>query len=224
MIEAIRRWAASHTAEGRYSPVGVAFHWIMAALIVFQIFWGWHMSRLPVGGDKQAAFGVHSQIGLAMLGLAGLRLLWRLIVPGPVNDADKLGWQTQLAYLTHGLFYICFFGLPLSGWAMWSALGDGPPLELLGVAFPQMPFHDVPIAVQWAVLDWAEGIHALLVLLLLIMVPIHVGAALKHHFWDKHDTLIGMLPALEGDEETQEAQERRPGLPEPGSDPASARG
>lgn len=211
MIEAIRAWAARHTAERRYSPVGVAFHWIMAALITTQIVWGWHMSRLPVGGDKLEAYRVHSELGLAMLVLAVLRLLWRTIVPGPVNDADKLGWQTQLAYLTHALFYICFFGLPLSGWAMWSALGDGPPLELLGVPWPQMPFHDLAIAVQWTILDWAEGIHALLVLLLLIMVPIHAGAALKHHFWDKHDVLIGMLPELDADE--PQDTKPRPGLP-----------
>lgn len=222
MIAAIRAWAARHTAERRYSPVGVAFHWIMALLIAVQLFWGWRMSTLPVGDDKLEGYRLHSELGLAMLVLAALRLLWRTIVPGPVNDADKLGWQTQLAYLTHGLFYVCFFGLPLSGWAMWSALGDGPPLALLGIPWPQMPFHDVPIAVQWAVLDWAEGVHALLVFLLLVMVPIHVGAALKHHFWDKHDTLIGMLPELETDAAAD--AEPRHGLPEVESPPAPARG
>jgi cytochrome b561 len=222
MIRAIQEWAARHTAERRYSPVGIAFHWIMATLIAVQIFWGWHMSRLPVGGEKLEAFRVHSELGLAMLVLAALRLLWRTIVPGPVNDADKLGWQTQLAYVTHGLFYICFFGLPLSGWAMWSALGDGPALGLLGLSWPQMPFHDVPVAVQWAILDWAEGIHALLVFLLLVMVPIHVGAALKHHFWNKHDVLIGMLPELAADE--PEDREPRHGLPEVAPPPAPGRG
>lgn len=222
MIRAIQEWAACHTAERRYSPVGVGFHWVMAALITTQVLWGWHMSRLPVGGDKLEAYRVHSELGLAMLVLAALRLLWRTIVPGPLNDADYLGWQTRLAYVTHGLFYICFFGLPLSGWAMWSALGDGPPLELLGVAWPQMPFHDVPIALQWAILDWAEGIHALLVFLLLVMVPLHVGAALKHHFWDKHDVLIGMLPELEADEPAD--SEPRHGLPGDESPPAPVRG
>ena len=29
--------------------------------------------------------------------LATLRFIWRLIVPGPINDADNLGWQTKLA-------------------------------------------------------------------------------------------------------------------------------
>lgn len=221
MIAAIRRWAAAHTAQRRYSPVGVAFHWIMAALVTFQMYWGWHMGRIPVGPDKLEGYSLHSQIGLAMLVLAGARLLWRMLVPGPDNDADRLGWQTKLAYITHGLFYICFFGLPLSGWAMWSALGDGPPLDLLGVAWPQMPFHDLPVAIQWAILDWAEGIHALLVLLLLVMVPIHAGAALKHHFWDKHDVLIGMLPVLEGD--AAEENEPRPGLPADGSVQGSVR-
>lgn len=222
MIEAIRQWAARHTAERRYSPVGVAFHWTMAALIIFQLYWGWHMGRVPVGADKLEGYRLHSELGLLMLVLAAMRLLWRMIVPGPVNDADKLGWQTRLAYLTHGLFYICFFGLPLSGWAMWSALGNGPDLSLAGVPWPQMPFHDVPIAVQWAVLDWAEGIHALLVICLLVMVPIHAGAAIKHHFWDKHDVLIGMLPELKADEPAE--GEPRHGL-QAGSPPlASAPG
>jgi cytochrome b561 len=222
MIRAIQEWAARHTADRRYSPVGVAFHWIMAALIVTQIGLGWYMSRLPVGGDKLDAFQLHSELGLAMLALAALRLLWRTIVPGPLNDADYLGWQTRVAYLTHGLFYICFFGLPLSGWAMWSALGEGPELRFLGLNWPHMPFHDVPVTIQWVILDWAEGIHALLVFLLLVMVPLHVGAALKHHFWNKHDVLIGMLPELESDEPAN--AEPRPGLPPAGPPPASASG
>ena len=112
--------------------------------------------------------------------------------------------------------------LPLSGWAMWSALGGGSPLDLLGVPWPKLPFHDVPIAVQWAILDWAEGIHALLVFLLLVMVPLHVGAALKHHFWNKHDVLIGMLPELEADEPAD--REPRHGLPGDESPPAPVRG
>jgi cytochrome b561 len=194
----------------------------MAALITFQLYWGWHMGRVPVGAEKLEGYRIHSELGLLMLVLAAMRLFWRTIVPGPVNDADKLGLQTRLAYLTHGLFYICFFGLPLSGWAMWSALGNGPDLSLAGVPWPQMPFHDVPIAIQWAVLDWAEGIHALLVICLLVMVPIHAGAAIKHHFWDKHDVLIGMLPELKADEPAE--GEPRHGL-QAGSPPlASAPG
>lgn len=215
MIRAIRDWAARHTAERRYSPVGQVFHWVMAALVTFQLGWGWHMGRLPAGGDKLRAYQLHAEIGLLMLALALLRLLWRIVVPGPINDADRLGWQTRAAQLTHILFYLCFFGLPLSGWAMWSALGSGLKLEMAGlIPWPQMPFETVPVAAQWWVLGWAEQTHGLLVLLLVVMIPLHVGAALKHHFWDRHDVLRGMLPELPEDEPLEVP---RHGLTEPGS-------
>lgn len=211
MIAAIRRWAARHTAERRYSPVGQIFHWTMALLISFQLIWGWYMGRIPAGGEKWQAFALHAELGLLMLLLALLRALWRLIVPGPINDADRLGWQTWAAHVTHILFYICFFGLPLSGWAMWSALGNAPPLEVAGVApWPHMPFDAIPVSLQWWILDWAEGLHALLVLLLVAMLPLHVGAALKHHFWDRHDVLKGMLPDLPEDAEARATPHKQP--------------
>lgn len=222
MIETIRAWAARHSAEGRYSPIGQIFHWVMAALVSFQLFWGWHMSRVPAGGDKLRAYEVHAELGLLMLVLAILRFIWRLIVPGPVNDADRLGWQTVAAYVTHVLFYVCLFGLPLSGWAMWSSLGGGEPLSVAGlIPWPQMPFDAVPTGVQWLVLDWAEGIHALLIILLVVMIPLHVGAALKHHFWDRHDVLRGMLPELPEDEPLEVP---RHGLTEREPPPAKAGG
>src|SRR3546814_78192 len=140
MIEAIQAWAARYADDRRYTPVGQVFHWTMAALILFQLGWGWWMSRIPAGGDMLEAFRVHAELGLLMLVLAVLRALWRLIVPGPINDADRLGWQTAAAYVTHILFYVCFFGLPLSGWAMWSAV-EGEPLKIAGIVpFPYMPF------------------------------------------------------------------------------------
>src|SRR5690606_19678395 len=59
LIGNVLEWAAGHTDEGRYSPVGILFHWTMAALVIFQLFWGWWMGRLPVGGDKVAAHDLH---------------------------------------------------------------------------------------------------------------------------------------------------------------------
>ena len=52
MIERLRAWARTHTEQDRYSPVGIAFHWVMAFLVLFQLGWGWYTSFLPAGGDK----------------------------------------------------------------------------------------------------------------------------------------------------------------------------
>jgi cytochrome b561 len=197
LIGNILEWAAGHTDEGRFSPVGIAFHWIMAALVIFQLFWGWWMGRLPVGGRKVAAHDLHYLVGVLMLVLVIARGGWRLLAPGPINDADKPGWESTAARITHYLFYICLFGLPLTGWAMISATAREQDLSLVGlVAWPLLPFGEMSPAVRWQIEAVSELLHGGLVVTLLVMIPIHVGAALKHHFIDRDDVLHGMLPAV----------------------------
>ncbi len=215
MIERLRAWARRHSDEGRYTPVGIAFHWIMAALVLFQLGWGFYTSSLvAVGGDKLFAYQVHSAVGLPILLLAIARLIWRTIIPGPINDADNLGWQTTIARITHVLFYICFFGLPLSGWVMWSSNVEPGPLHLAGIVpWPALPLDKVELTLRWAIMDVAEDVHIGLVLLLALLVPAHVGASLKHHFWNRHDVLSGMLPEIPDHEDAREAPLHKPTAP-----------
>lgn len=195
MIAKVRAWARVHVDEDRYSPVGVAFHWTIAALVFFQLWWGWRMGGRPAGYDKLEAYELHSQVGLLILVLTLLRMAWRLVIPGPFNDADKPGWQSAAAHLTHFVFYACLVGLPLSGWAIWSAMAAEQGLSVAGVLpWPHLPLHELPRPLRWAVLEWGRHAHFALVLTLLALIPMHVGAALKHHFWDKDDVLAGMLP------------------------------
>ena len=195
IVRRIRQWAERHTSDGRYTPVGIGFHWVMAGLVILQLALGWYTTRMPAGGDRLHAYQLHSDTGLIILILAVARFAWRMIVPGPVNDADTAGWQAKVATATHVIFYICFFGLPLSGWIMWSALGNGEPLTLAGtIPWPQMPFGLLDPEWQWAIMDWTEDVHQGLILTLLILIPLHVGAALMHHLWHRDDVLAAMLP------------------------------
>lgn len=221
MIERIRAWAARHTEQDRYSPVGIVFHWVMAFMVMFQLFWGFYTGFLYPGGDKLAAYQVHSAVGLPILLLGLMRFAWRLIVPGPTNDADEQGWQTTASYAVHYIFYICFFGLPLSGWALWSSVAEPGPLYLAGVIpWPQLPFEELSLTTRWLILDWAEDVHFWLVWTLVLVVPVHIGAALKHHFWDRHDVLRGMLPEVPDDPRAARRRKRR----EPRSQSPSASG
>lgn len=198
MIRRLQEWAKSHTQRGRFSPIGIAFHWIMAALILFQIGWGFWTDFLMPGGDKLRAYEIHSAAGLPILLLAILRIGWRTMVADPYNDADTQGFQTKIAHATAIIFYITFFTLPLSGWAMWSAVAPPGPLYLGGVlAWPQMPLDTLTPIMRMAVLDIAEDVHTASVIVLCVLVPAHVAAALKHHFVDHHDVLSGMLPEIE---------------------------
>ena len=197
MIERLRAWGNSYTSRGRYSPVGIAFHWVMAALVLFQLGWGFWTDLMMPGGDKVIAYQVHSAAGLPVLLLAIGRIFWRALITDPYNDADRQGWQTRVAHATAILFYITFFTLPLSGWVMWSSVAAPGPLYLGGVIpWPQIPLESVDPLTRYALLDLAEDVHSGSVILLLVLIPAHVGAALKHHFWDRHDVLRGMLPEI----------------------------
>jgi cytochrome b561 len=193
----VLQWAAGHADEGRYSPVAIVFHWTMAALVVIQLAVGWWMGRLPPGGDKVAAYDLHYAIGVLMLALVIGRGGWRALAPGPINDADKPGWESVAAHITHYIFYACLFGLPLSGWLMISATGRETELTFLGFfPWPLLPLHDVGNVRLWAVEAAAEWTHWGLIVTLLLLIPIHVGGALKHQFVDRDDVMHGMLPVL----------------------------
>ena len=211
----LRAWAGRHSEKGRYTPVGITFHWVMAVLVILQLGIGWFTTRMPAGGGRVQAYQVHSDLGLLILVLALLRFVWRAMVPGPINDADRGGWQSNVAHATHVIFYICFFGLPITGWMMWSSLGDGAPLSVAGILpWPQMPFASLDSAWQWAILDWAEDLHQLFILTLVVLIPLHIGAALKHHWWDRDDVLVGMLPEIEDADHHREGLPRGPKAPQ----------
>lgn len=198
LLELIGEWARSHTRRGKYSPVGIWFHWVMAAIVLYQLYSGWMMQRIPVGGDKIEAYARHSEIGLTLLLLALLRLIWRLCIPGPTNDSDSPKWQRQAAFGTHVLFYLLFAMLPLSGWCLWSAIQPAEPLAIAGIIpVPPMPFYALSPEWQYQVMHWAHQLHFWGVVGLALLVPAHVGAALKHHFIDQDDVVEGILPEIQ---------------------------
>ncbi|MGA0544094.1 cytochrome b [Brevundimonas sp. VNH65] len=197
LVVNILEWAAGHHDEGRYSPVAIVFHWTMAVLVVFQLFWGWWMGQLPVGGAKVAAHDLHYLIGVFILVLALGRGAWRLLAPGPINDADKPGWESTAASITHYVFYTCLFGLPLTGWMMISATARDQDLTLLGLLrWPLLPMQDLTFVRRWQIEAVNEWLHWAMIATLLLMIPLHVGAAIKHQIIDRDDVLHGMLPVV----------------------------
>jgi cytochrome b561 len=79
------------------------------------------------------------------------------------------------------------FAIPLSGWMMSSA--GGFPVVLFGVwQLPDLVPKDKPLH------EILKDVHEALNTGLLVLVIVHVGATLKHHFVDRDGTLARMLP------------------------------
>ena len=175
------------TSPTRYSAVAQAFHWTIAALIVVQFVLANLQEDLPLGAHKLALLARHKSFGMTVLMLAVLRLLWRLKNPPPALPAEMRPIERQLARATHFAFYVLLFAMPLTGWLMSSAKNYS--VSWFGLfTWPNL------IAKNEAAFEALRTTHDLLSGALFAIAVLHILAALKHHFWNKDNVLLRMLP------------------------------
>ena len=166
------------------------FHWGMLLAYVGIIGVGVYMTDLPMSPQKLKVYALHKSVGLTLLGLAALRLLWRLGERRP-TPAPMPAWQQRAAGATHVLLYGLMFAVPLSGWLFNSAAGF--PLQWFRlVNLPALVAPDPGLKAL------ARSAHGLGVLLLAAIATLHAAAALKHHVIDRDGTLTAMLPLRGG--------------------------
>lgn len=159
-----------------YGCVARGIHWLAVLLLIasFALVWG-------------GLTGYHKSVGVAILGVAALRLVWSVVQPAPAALGNLPRWQHIAAKATHGLLLLWLLAMPISGWAMSSAAGR--PTSFFGLfTLPLLTGPDRALAGQ------IRGYHELVAYLGLALIAVHVAAALWHHFVVKDATLTRMLP------------------------------
>lgn len=182
--------ALANTRE-RWGSVAMAFHWAIVVLILTQFILANMAESLPLGMAKLVTLARHKSVGITILGLALLRLGWRLGNRGhnPPLPADLKPYQRFLAHLTHHGLYLLLFALPLTGWAMSSARNY--PVSWFGiVTLPDF------VAPDEALFEAMRDTHGVLAGALVALATLHILAALQHHFFRKDNVLRRMLPAV----------------------------
>ena len=175
---------AAISAPAHYTRTAVALHWTIAGLIVCGFTLGWIMTDLEVSPLRVRMFNWHKWVGVTILGLAIIRGIWRLthrappLLPMPV-------WQRIAAHTLHFILYALLFLQPLSGWMYSNA--SGYPVVYLGL----IPLPNL-VAKNKATADILMEWHEVLGWCLLVVIALHVAAALKHHFIDRDATLSRM--------------------------------
>lgn len=181
--------------RSRYGAVAIALHWAIAFGIVFQLVLGPVMTSPHV--DKFAQFRqyqLHKSIGITVLLLMLARLAWRLGHKPPPLPADMPVWERKAAHFTHVMFYVLGIGMPLVGWALVSSSPLNLPTVLYGIIpWPHLPIlstltDKAPVEAVFKVLHDKAGF------LLLLLVLLHVAAALRHQFFKGDGVLGRMIP------------------------------
>lgn len=191
--------SASERSNGtspHYHPIGIFFHWLMAAMVFTQLWWGWRTSALVAGYEKADAYVLHAQLGAGILVVAALRLGWRLVAPfvAPKLETpeDLPGWQRLAAEALHWALYGLMIALPVSGLLMIATTAPDIMQRALGVP----GLRNADFVTRAGIEHFAEKAHFVFIWGIVGLLTLHIGAALKHHFIDRDDVLARMIPVL----------------------------
>lgn len=155
-----------------YAPIQIALHWLIAALVLFQLVFGESMVTATDAAEEGTTLGAtdavlataHYWVGILVLVLVAMRLVVRLRMGTPA-PAEGNPLMALAAKATHWLFYILLVAVPVTG--------------LITVYInPEM-----------------GEIHQLAKPAFIVLIVLHAGAALFHHFVLKDGTLRRMLVA-----------------------------
>ena len=102
------------TIPARYTRVAATLHWLVALLIVINVVLGIWANHAPDDWVRPM-IDTHKSIGITVLGLAVLRLLWRLSHPAPKLPETYARWERLAAHGAHVALYVWIFALPITG-------------------------------------------------------------------------------------------------------------
>lgn len=173
--------------EITYGLIAQLLHWIIVVLVVVQFALALRADSLPRSPALVATLAWHKSVGITILVLTLLRLTWRWLNPVPAMPKDTPVWQQTAARISHGALYALLLLMPLFGWLMSSAR-NFPVSWFNLVTLPDL------IGPSEAAYEFFRRGHGVLAVVLFVLALVHIAAALKHHFIDRDNVLLRMLP------------------------------
>jgi cytochrome b561 len=171
----------------RFGFAAKTIHWLTLVLLVGSFTLAFIMMDLPLSPRQLQFYAWHKWVGVTVFLVTVLRLGWRFANPVPRLPAGMPRWQRRLAVLSHTTLYAIMIVMPLTGWVMSSALNL--PVVYFGLIYIPSPF-----GVDPALGEALKSVHRTLAVAMLVLVGVHVVAALYHHFMVRDDVMRRMLP------------------------------
>jgi cytochrome b561 len=160
-------------------------HWTMAAMILTMLCIG--VAMVASIGDYHVLLSIHRPLGIAVLILAVVRLVNRLINPPPPFPSTMSPLERRVASASERVMYGLMLALPLIGWGMLSAAHY--PIVLYGSV--HLPFILPHSAALYATLRQA---HTILAYGFFATFIAHFGAVLFHTLVMRDGLLKRMAP------------------------------
>ncbi|TCP21001.1 cytochrome b [Rhodovulum adriaticum] len=157
-----------------YSRMQIRLHWAVVVLVALQFLFSGGIASafgdfLETGEKAFSIFVAgHVVVGLAILILAVWRIVLRMLHGVPAPDASHSPAQIMVARVMYGLFYLLMVLLPVSGMVAWS---QGSEI--------------------------AGNVHSVLRAVMLLLIVLHIAAALAGQYIKKDGTMTRMMKPVD---------------------------
>ena len=162
-----------------YSKVAILMHWVMAPLILLNLVVGFFMETFAnPSPERSNVLFWHASIGTVILGLAMLRMVWRLTHQPPPLPKTISKMQQIAAHSVHWALYLLILVQPISGYV--HRMAGAHPVSFFGLF--NLP---VWIGKNEPLRHLTDVVHDSGAIILAVLVVGHIGVALKHRFIDR---------------------------------------
>ncbi len=176
----------SDRVEPGYSATARLFHWVVAALVLLMLPIGIVMANVDVGSAQDVLYHLHRSIGVILLPVMLARLIYRLTYPPPPLPVTVSAPQRRAAVICHWALYAILLLQAMVGWIATSAYRA--PIRVFWM-FELPPIWPVDRPFSEVLFD----VHRALGFALVVLLVVHIGAALFHRFVLKDIVLRRMV-------------------------------
>ena len=174
-------------SENRFGLMMRGLHWLMALAIIGLFATGWYMVDLTYYDSLYKPLPeIHKAVGVILIPFFILRIIWRFIDRRPSPIESQASWEHLGASAAHWMMYLLMAVILVTGYLIPTAAGQG--ISVFGLFESPAILSDLP-----GQEDTAGWIHEYVAYALIALASLHGLAALKHHFFDKDETLRRML-------------------------------
>jgi cytochrome b561 len=173
------------TAPTDYRISQKVVHWLMSIIIILDLFIAQKFGHPMEQWDRLESRGDHASMGTIVAILFAIRLYYRFRYGAPPLPAGMSGWQLVAARAGHFLLYFFIGLLVLSGIA--TAVNAADPIALFGAL-------DITIGQSKEdTLELIRPVHEFATNAVILLIVIHILAALYHHFVARDGNTVKML-------------------------------
>lgn len=176
----------------RYALIQRVLHWLIAFLVLGALGVGMIFGFLEFKGTLETfgkdmtntLYKYHKTFGVLILGLMVLRIIVKLMLGKPAYATPLTKFENAASNAVHGLIYLLVPVMAILGWLATGA--SGFPVEFFNWQLPAILSKDKELGAT--LYEW----HGTIGWILLILVAVHIAAALKH-WLIKRDGLMSRM-------------------------------